>query len=181
MVTAMEPAFDPSGFDGVWRMYLPDSKVRDPKSGEWVPEVINDQVAEMSHDGDVMHFRCRIDHAADLHLYLEYTCRYGADEWVPYTVAHIEGDPDHPSLQPNNFRKVYARVGEPIAFVREIYMDPRTQFRLTRHPDGSAQYGLMSRLSEDRQRVVGTVQSVESDAAIVKHMVRETGPAPDWP
>jgi hypothetical protein len=64
-------------------MYLPDSKVRDPNTGEWMPEVVNDQVAEMRHEDDVLHFRCRIDHAADLSLYLRYICRYGADEWVP--------------------------------------------------------------------------------------------------
>lgn len=176
-----EPGFDPSGFEGVWRMYLPDSRVRDPTTGEWGPEVINDQVAEMHHEGDLLHFRCRIDHVPDLSLYLRYTCRFGADEWVPYEVFHIEGDPDHESLRPNNFRRVHARVGEPIAYVKEIYVDPRTQFRVTRHPDGTAQYGLLSRLAEDRQRVVGTVQSVDSDAAIVKHMIRDMGPAPDWP
>ena len=114
-----EPILDPSGFDGVWRMYLPKSQTRDPVTGE--------------------------------------------------------------SLRPNDFRKVHARVGEPIAFVREIYVDPRTMFRLTRHPDGSAQYGLMSRLSDDGGRIVGSVQSAESDAAIVKHMIRDTGPPPVWP
>lgn len=177
----MAPELDTSGFDGTWRMYLPDSKVRDPKTGAWVPEVINDQVAEMRHEGDVLHFRCRIDHAPDLSLFLQYTCRYGADEWVPYTVFHIEGDPEHESLRPNDFRKVHARVGEPIAYLKEIYVDPCTQIRITRHPDGSAQYGLLSRLSDDRQRIVATVQSVDSDAAIVKHMIRDTGRTPDWP
>jgi hypothetical protein len=176
-----EPIFDPSGFDGVWRMYRPKSQTRDPVTGEWVPEVIEDQIAEIRHDGDVLQFRCRIDHAADLQLYLSYTCRLGSDEWVPYVVFHIDGDPDHESLRPNDFRKVHARVGEPIAFVREIYVDPRTMFRLTRHPDGSAQYGLMSRLSDDGGRIVGSVQSAESDAAIVKHMIRDTGPPPVWP
>jgi hypothetical protein len=177
----MESDFDPTGFDGVWRMYLPDSKVRDPETGEWVPEVIRDQVSETRHEGDVMHFRCRIEHAEDLVLYLGYTCRYGADEWVPYTVLHIEGDPNHESLKPNNFRKVHARVGEPIAFLKQVYVDPRTKVRITRHPDGDAQYVLTSRLSEDRQRNVATVQAVEGGAAIEKHAIRDTGPEPEWP
>ncbi len=34
----MESDFDPNGFDGVWRMYLPDSKIKDPITGEWVPK-----------------------------------------------------------------------------------------------------------------------------------------------
>jgi hypothetical protein len=177
----MASEVNPSGFDGVWRMYQPDSKVRDPKTGEWVPEVILNQVIEIHHDGDVMHYRCRIDHAEDLSLYLRYTCRYDADKWVPYSVFHIDGDPDHESLRPNNFRTVHARVGEPIAYLKQVYVDPRTRYRITKHPDGRAQYCLMSRLSEDGQCVIGSVLSAESDAAIVKHMLRDTGPAPEWP
>jgi hypothetical protein len=177
----MEDDFDPSGFDGVWRMYLPDSKVLDPATGEWVPEVINDQVSEVRHDGDVMEFRSRIQHAPDLVLYLRYVCGYDTEEWAPYTVMHIDGDPEHESLRPNRFRKVHARVGDPIAFVKQVFVDPRTRFRITRHPDGSAQYLLMNRLSEDRQRSVAKVMSADSDAAIEKHSIRDTGPAPEWP
>lgn len=177
----METKFDPSGLDGVWRMDHAESQVRDPRTGEWVPEVILNQVVEIRHDGDVVDFRLRVDHAEDLSLYMRYTCRYGADEWVPYLVAHIDGDPNHESLRPNHFRKVHARVGEPVAYLKEVYVDPRTTFRLTRHPDGQAQYGLMSRLSADGQRVVGKVWPVEGQAGISKSMVRDTGPAPVWP
>jgi hypothetical protein len=172
---------DLSGFDGVWRIYLPDSKVLDPQTGEWVPEVIQDQVSEVRHDGEQMEFRSRIQHAPDLVLYLSYVCGYGDREWAPYTVMHIEGDPDHESLRPNNFRKVHARVGEPIAFVKQVYVDPRTRFRITRHPNGVAQYLLMNRLSADLRRSVAKVISADGDAAIEKHSVRDDGPAPVWP
>jgi hypothetical protein len=128
-----------------------------------------------------MQYRVRIDHADDLSLYMKYTCRYGADEWVPYGVYHIDGDPNHEKLQPNDFRTVVARVGEPIAYCKQIYVDPRTRYRITKHPDGVAQYVLMSRLSEDRQRLVGRVLAVEGDAEIDKHFVRDDGPAPEWP
>src|SRR5207302_10926417 len=121
------------------------------------------------------------DHAEDLSLYLRYTCRYDADEWVPYTVFHIEGDRDHESLRPNDFRTVHARVGEPIAYLKQIYVDPRTRYRITKHPDGRAQYCLMTRLSEDGQRSVAKVMAVEGDAEIDKHFIRDIGLAPDWP
>jgi hypothetical protein len=177
----MSEQIDLSGMDGVWRMDRAGSKVRDPETGEWVEEPIVEQIAEIRHDGDVLDFRCRIQHAPDLALYLRYRVRYGADEWVPYEVFHIDGDPEHESLRPNLFRKVHARVGEPIAYLKEVYVDPRTTVRLTRHPDGEAQYGLMARLSEDGQRLVGKVIAVEGDAGISKAMVRDTGPAPVWP
>jgi hypothetical protein len=173
--------YDPSGMNGVWRMDRSDSMVRDPEAGEWVEEPINEQVVEIRHDGDVLDFRCRIQHTPDLALYLRYRVRYGDDKWVPYEVFHIEGDPEHESLKPNLFRKVHARVGEPIAYLKEVFVDPRTTIRITRHPDGQAQYGLMARLSEDGQRLVGKVFPVEGDAGISKAMVRDSGPAPQWP
>src|SRR5258706_12921321 len=113
-----------------------------------------------------MQYRVRIDHDDDLSLFMRYTCRYGAEEWVPYGVYHIEGALNHPKLQPNDHRKVVAKVGEPIAFLKQGYVDPRTRFRITQHPDGTAQYGLMSRLSEDRERIVGTVPPAADDAGI---------------
>jgi hypothetical protein len=176
----MEPGFDPSGFDGVWRMQA-GSRVRDPRSGEWVPEPIQQQVIDIRHDDDVMHCRVRIDHAEDLSLYMRYTCRYGADEWVPYAVYHIEGDPNHEKLRPNDYRKVVARIGEPIAFLKQIYVDPRTRYRITKHPSGSAQYVLMSRLAEDRQQMVGRVLAAEGDGEIDKHFVRDFESAIEWP
>jgi hypothetical protein len=162
-------------------MYLPDSKVRDPRTGEWLPEPIQNQVIEISHDADVMEYRVRIDHDDDLSLFMRYTCRYGAEEWVPYGVYHIEGDPNHPKLQPNDHRKVVAQAGEPIAYIKQVYVDPRTRFRITKHSDGAAQYVLMSRLSEDRQRMVGKLLPAEGNAEIDKHFVREAGAGPEWP
>jgi hypothetical protein len=177
----LEEHFDPSGFDGVWRMDRDASQVRDPNTGVWKPEAILEQVIEMRHDGDVMDYRLRIDHAEDLSLYVRYRCRYGDAGWAPYTVFHIEGDPDHPMLQPGDFRKVPASVGTITAFVKQIYVDPRTRYRITKHPDGRPQYSMLSRLSEDRNRLVATVHSVEDEGAVVKHFDRDTGPPPDWP
>jgi hypothetical protein len=172
---------DHDGFDGVWQMRLSDSKVLDPLTKEWVPEVIKNQVAEIRHDGDVIDFRCRIDHADDLSLYLHYNCRYGADEWSPYSIVHIEGDPEHESLRPNHFRRHHARAGGVMGYVKEVYVDPRTRIRITRHPTGEAQYMLMSRLSEDGDSLVGKVMSADGDAAIEKVMVGYDGPALTWP
>jgi hypothetical protein len=177
----MTADFDSAGFNGVWRMYLPDSKVRDPETGEWVPEVIRNQVIELQiHDG-VMDYRVRIDHAEDLSMYMRYTCRFDDPEWVPYSLVHIEGDPNHESLRPNDFRKVPARVGEPVAYLKHIYVDPRTHYRITKHPDGTPQYVMLRRLSEDSQRYVSTVWPVEGNTGVEKHFIRDPDTEVDWP
>jgi hypothetical protein len=178
---ALQENYDPSGLDGFWVMDLSESKTRDPDTGEWVPEVIRQQFVEIRHEGEWADFRVRIDHAEDLHLYMHYRVRYGDDEWVPYTVVHIDGDPEHEKLRPNLFRTVHARVGQPISYLKEVYVDPRTTFRLTRHIDGKADYALMSRLSEDRQRIVGKVFPVEGQAGIEKWMQRVDSLGFDWP
>lgn len=177
----MSTPFDTSGFDGVWHMYLPDSKVLDPVTGEWVPEPIKSQVSEVRHEGDVMTFQGRIDHADDLSMYLRYTCRYGADDWTPYEIVRIEGDPEHESLRPNHFRKHHARVGGVMGYVKQVYVDPRTRIRITKHPTGEAQYVLMVRLSADCERSVAKVIAAEGDAGIEKHSIKHHGAAPEWP
>lgn len=134
------------GFDGVWQMYLPDSKVLDPVTKEWVPELIKDQVSEIRHDGDAVDFRSRVDHADDLSLYRAYSCRYGADEWAPYRIVHIEGDPEHESLRPNHFCRHHARVGGVMGYVKDIYVDPLTRVRVTRHPTGEASCAMPARI-----------------------------------
>jgi hypothetical protein len=177
----MEPGFDPHGFDGVWRMYLPDSTVLDPATGEMIPEVLTDQVLEIRTTGDVMDYKIRVDHSPELSIFMTYRCQFGAVEWTPYTVYHIEGDANDPALRPGPLLKSGTRLGEPMAFIKQVYVDPRTQYRITRNPDGTAQYLMLRRLSEDGRRNVGTVLTAEGERSIDKHFLRDEGPAPEWP
>ncbi len=144
-------------------------------------EVLKGQLLEIRTDGDVMDYRIRIDITDDLTTYMKYTCRFGDEEWAPYTVYHIDGDPNHEMLKPSDILKGGTRLGEPVAFIKQVYVDPRTQYRITKNPDGSAQYVMLRRLSEDRQRNVGTVLTAEGEAEIAKHFIRDAGPAPIWP
>jgi hypothetical protein len=170
-----------ANFSGLWRMSRRDSKVLDPMTGEWVQEVIQDQVNEILIDGSMTYTRVRIVHADNLTTYLGFKIEHGIDEWVPYTCFHIEGDLNHEALKPNNFRKIHERVGEPISYLRLIYVDPRTQYRVTRHVDGSADYMMQSRLAEDLQSRIAKVWAVDSTAAIEKHLIRDRGAGPEWP
>jgi hypothetical protein len=84
-------------------------------------------------------------------------------------------------LQPGDFRKIQARVGTVTAYVKQVYIDPRTFYRITKHPDGRAQYLLLSRLSEDGDRCVASVYAADDDAAVVKQFSRDTDPSLTWP
>jgi hypothetical protein len=184
----MDSSFDPSGFDGVW-ILGPDSKVRDPSTGKWIPDVIGYEVAEVRHEGDLFHERARIDYDDDLSLWIELKCRYGAAEWAPAIVTRIDGDPNHDRLKPgpHNFRKVVARVGEPLNFIKQVYVDRRTHYRIFRRHDGNVQAVAMKQLTEDGQRIISPLYPAHPntaagyDAANLKEFVRTSDPPPDWP
>lgn len=168
--------FDPTGFDGRWGMVLDESTVWDEVKQEWVPEVLAGQEVRIHHVGDTQHYRIRVDITEDLSIHMGYECTFGDSKWVPYTVLQIDGDPDHPMLAPNDTLKQGTRLGEPIAWLKQVYADRRTQYRITRNPDGTAQYIMMRRLSEDGTRNIGTVLSSEGVANIDKAFMR-LGPA----
>lgn len=171
----LDNEFDPSGFDGVWRLAKSDSTILDPETGEHVEETLADQWLERRTVGREMTTTMHVGIAADLTTHMEFTATLGGEDWVPYVVTSIDGDPAHPALQPGEDKMLKAgtRVGEPIAWIKVQYLDPRTQVRLTKNLDGSAQYVLVSRLSEDGQKLYGYVMTPDGQFVIDKHFVRE--------
>ena len=65
-------------------------------------------------------------------------------------------------------------MGEPIAWLKVAYVDPRTQVRLTKNLDGSAQYVLLSRVSEDGSKLFGYVMTPDGQFVTDKHFFRES-------
>jgi hypothetical protein len=177
----VDEGFNPSGFDGVWRMDLSQSQVRDPSTGEWQPEWLRGQINEIRHEGATQHFRLQVQVAVDLVVFKAFTATLGAPGWAPYDVVHIDGDPHHERLGPGGLLKGGMRSGEPAAWVKLLYVDPRTQYRVNRNPDGSAQYLLLRRLSEDGQRLTGTVLTPDGEAIIAKAFVRDPQASIDLP
>lgn len=167
--------FDPSAFDGLWRLAKSGSTILDPETGERVPETLTDQWIERRTVGNVMTTTMHVRSAPDLTTHMEFSATLGGDEWVPYTVTGIDGDLSHPSLQPGEDKLLKAgwRIGAPIAWIKVSYIDPRTQVRLTKNLDGTAQYVLLSRLSEDAQKLYGYVMTPDGQFIIDKHFNRE--------
>ena len=62
--------------------------------------------------------------------------------------------------------------GKPQTVNDSTYVDLRTQYRISRNPDGTAQYVMMRRLSEDGTRNVGTVLTPDGTASIDKAFMR---------
>lgn len=164
--------FDPSGFDGRWGMVLDESTVWDEATQEWVPELLKGQELNIRHEGDFQIYRIRVDIGDDLSVHMAYECTFGAARWVPYRLVQVDGDPNDPRLGPNATLKQGMRLGEPIAWIKQVYVDPRTQYRITRNPDGTAQYVMMRRLNEAGTRNVGTVLSADGVANVDKAFMR---------
>jgi len=167
----MSEELDLAGFDGTWAIDLTRSEVRDEKTGEWVPEWLKDQDIEMRHDGDVQTYRGVVKAADDLTMYMGYTCAFGQQEWVPYAIVEIDGPADHPLLKPNPTLTSGVRLGDPIAWVKQVYVDPRTHYRISKNLDGTPQYVMLRRLLEDGS-ILSTVIDPDGTPTIRKYFTR---------
>ncbi|SEB65030.1 hypothetical protein [Rhodococcus koreensis] len=170
----MPEDIDASGFNGKWRMDLDRSKIWDAARGEWAPEVLADQRLEIRTEGDVMYYKISVGISSDLTVHSTYTCRFGDSKWAPYMVESIDGDANHEKLTPNDLPKSGMKLGEASAYVKQVYVDPRTQYRITKNPDGTAQYVMLRRLSADGRTNTGYVLDTNGVATIAKVFVRES-------
>jgi hypothetical protein len=164
---------DGAGFDGTWHMDQNRSRVWDQDTNTWRQEPLQAQTLQIRHEGDVMHYRIAIKHDENLTIHMAYTCRFNDQSWAPYSVVAIDGDPEHEDLKPGDLLKNGIQLGEAIAYIKQVYVDPRTQYRITRNLDGTAQYAMLRRLSEDGTTNTGTVLVPEGIATIAKVFGRE--------
>jgi hypothetical protein len=168
-----DDVIDGTGFDGVWHMDQGRSRVWDEETNQWRQEPIEAQTLDIRHEGDVMHYRIAVKHSPTLTIHMTYECRFSDEKWAPYSVVDIEGDAGHDDLKPGDLLKSGIRLGEPIAYIKQVYVDPRTQYRITRNLDGTAQYAMLRRLSDDGQTNTGTVLTPQGVATISKVFGRE--------
>ncbi|MEQ6900428.1 hypothetical protein [Nocardioides sp. YIM 152588] len=168
--------FDPTRFDGVWRLAKADSTIRDDETGQMTAETLTDQWVERRTVGDVMDYKMHVRIAPDLTTHMEYRVRFNDTVWVPYAVTSIDGDPNDPRLAPGDGKllKGGTIIGQPIAWVKILYIDPWTQVRLSKNLDGTTQYIMQSRLSEDGTKLYGHVLTPGGQLIIDKHFVRES-------
>jgi hypothetical protein len=172
-VRMWDVGFDPSGFDGVWRMDLSESRVRDPTTGKWKQEWLAGQINAIRHEGATQHFRLRVAVAPDVAVYKGFTATFGSHVWVPYDVLHIDGDLDRKRLPASGLSGPGMGVNEPSAWLKIVYVDPNTLYRINRNPDGTPQYLLLRKLSKDRQTLTGTVLTPEGTTIISKVFHRD--------
>jgi len=85
-----------------------------------------------------MYYKLAMRHSETLIIHLTYDCRFGDEEWVPYTVVALDADENDERLAPGDIIKSETKQGQPLAWVKQVYVDPRTQYRITRNLDGSA-------------------------------------------
>ena len=95
-------------------------------------------------------------------------------EWVPYGVVEIDGPEDHEMLKPNETLQAGTKLGEPIAWVKQVYVDARTHYRISKNVNGTAQYVMLRRLLEDGS-ILSTVIDPDGVPTIMKYFVRVEG------
>jgi hypothetical protein len=165
-------SIDSSGFEGTWYMDQARSREWDKEAQEWRREPIEAQTLQIRVVGDVMHYKVAMRHSGKLVLHLTYDCRFEDENWVPYRVVALDAEENDERLAPGDIIKSEVKLGEPIAWVKQVYVDPRTQYRITKNLDGSAQYIMLRRLSQDGRTNTGTVLDPDGTVIISKVFVR---------
>jgi hypothetical protein len=164
---------DGTGFDGRWYMDREASRWLDRATGNWMPEPLYAQSLKTQHHGDLFEGWCAVSPSPGVVHHLRYQVRFDDREWAPYTCVAIEGMDEVP---PSDVLKSGIQVGKPLAYLKQVWADERTQYRICRNPDGSAQYVMMRRLSEDGQTNVGTCIAPDG-VTFVSKVFRRTKPA----
>jgi hypothetical protein len=159
---------DLTGFDGIWDMDPEASFVWDVEQGKWVPEWVQAQHMTLRHEGAKQIYTVRIQIADDLATHMGYESIFGDPTWVPYSVWEIEGDPDHELLKPGDMLKSGIVLRQPMAWVVQTYVDPQTHYRITKNLDGTAQYSMSRRLSDDGDSIVSVVTLPDGTPSVSK-------------
>lgn len=159
-------------FDGTWYMDRAGSRYWDYASSRWIPEPILAQTVSMRTEGDTMHYKIAIKHGEELTTHMEYTCRFDDPEWVPYTCVAMESPHGVTRKEGGGVLKSGLELGKPLAFIKQIYVDERTQYRITKNPDGTAQYVMLRRLSEDGSTNTGVCMDPNGHTFVEKVFTR---------
>jgi hypothetical protein len=105
-------------------------------------------------------------------MHMGFSARFGENKWIPYAVFKIDGDKNDPILKPNELLKGGVEEGGKIADIQQFWVDERTHYRVTRNPDGSAQYLMERRMAEDGNSYVAYVLDAEGRLSVSKAFER---------
>jgi hypothetical protein len=145
-----------AGFAGMWYMDRAASRWWDRAAEKWVTEPLLAQTLRTQYDGETFESWCSVMPAPGVVHHLHYRVKFDDEEWAPYTCVGVESPDGKGGSEPNEVLKSGIRLGEPIAYLKQVWVDSRTQYRVCRNPDGSPQYVMMRRLSEDGSTNTGT-------------------------
>ena len=168
----MVEIFDAKGFEGVWEMDTTKSKIWDYDAGKWIPEPWLSQTITMQHFGNVMAYWHKNEPAADIFSYMGYQCAYNQADWVPYVLDRVEGDLSTPEGQKTWVEIHGYKMGKAVGMVKQIYIDPRSHYRLSLDMDGAMNYTMLRRLSADGKTMVSHVYDPEGHPMIRKHFIK---------
>jgi hypothetical protein len=154
-----------SGFNGTWKLDVSGSKMWDAEKQDYAPETVGEEIITIKVEGGVQDYE--VLYGDDPVIRMGYTSVYDDTTWVPYLVREIITDSPDPDAAVAEFKtRVKAdqgaaerrfELGKPYGWVRTVYVDPRTHYRLARTDDGEALYVMMRRLAEDEQSYVATL------------------------
>jgi len=155
-------------FNGTWRLDAANSKVWDAKTENYAPDEVGEEIMTIAVKNGVEKYE--VLYGDDPIITMGYTAKYDDHKWVPYEVRNIthkeEGSADESmaafrqriNSHDGSGGERKFEVGKIYCYVRTIYVDPRTNYRVGKGTDdGQAQDVMLRRLASDGQSFVATV------------------------
>lgn len=145
-------------FNGTWKIDLAESFVWDPTLGRHVPDTVGDEVITLKIENGVQEYEVLYGDSPKLRM--GYTAKYDDPNWVEYTVREIIAKSGDVAGEIAAFKqRIKAdegegarqmELGKAYGYVRLVYIDERTHYRITKNPlPGKSPNVFARRLSED--------------------------------
>ncbi|WP_210490258.1 hypothetical protein [Microvirga antarctica] len=168
-------------FNGTWGIDSSESFVWDDERKKHVVDEIGEEVITLRIENGVQDYE--VLYGDQPKIRIGYTAPYDGKEWVPYAVREIISTADDPAAELEAFkRRIKAsggererrfEVGHPYGFVRLVYTDERTHYRVSRNPtNGNAQHIMLRRMADDGRSYLATVLDVHGITYRIRKFVR---------
>lgn len=169
-------------FDGRWTIDAAASTVWDDETKTHVPDEVGLEIITIKTVDDVQDYEVLYGDSPTVRM--GYASKFDDPEWVPYLVRGIEGVADEDTGQAiedfkrrikadRGHRERSFEIGKVYSWVRTIFVDDRTQYRVHAVADSRlAQAMMLRRLAEDGQSYVATVLDVDGIVHRVRRFVR---------
>lgn len=168
-------------FNGTWTIDLSHSFVWDDALKKLVPDEVGEEVVTLHTEDRLQTYE--VVYGDRPKIRMGYVAQFDSPTWTPYAVKEIIASSNDVAAEVADFKRRIKsdagerdrsfEIGKPYSFVRVVYVDEYTHYRVNMSATGSkAQSILLRRLSDDATSYLSTVLDVNGIVHRIRRFVR---------